>query len=193
MSKQSTFSSESIEYKEINDIKQLVNNAQLHKYIKISNKITSQIGPGQIPEGVVGIVFGSNMNYEVSKKNLPSTLKYLNLGFSFNQDLTNLPNIEELTVGYSFKSKIKNVPNLKKLIIKSNYDRPLPYLPNTKIYMYDNNIGENVFKDYIIVMKPCKEKRVYVNNNDLMIIQMQTYKSCNSWCLSSLINIFCCT
>jgi len=167
----------------INDLKKYRN----FRFIKISNNVKEEIKKGDIHEGVIGIVFGSNMNYKIDKNNLPSTLKYLILGFNFNQDLDNLPSgLEELSVGYNFKSKIKNIPNLKKLTIKSDYNLQLPYLPNTKIYMYSKNIGTNVFKNYNITIKKCEDKKNYVVNDDLFVIKMKGYKNSYMWFTSLL-------
>lgn len=184
---------QNIHYKVIDNINEINSDTQFHKFIKISNKVKYPILPGQIPHGVIGIIFGSNMNHEINKKNLPSTLKILYLGFNFNQDLNDLPDgLEELTLGSNFQGTIKNVSNLKKLTIKSNYNKRLPYLPHTKIYMYNNNIGDQVFKDYVITMKKSKDKKNYINNENLLVIRIREYKTYSTCCKLWFLNLFNC-
>jgi hypothetical protein len=184
-----------IKYQVIENIEQLKNPHQIFKYIKILNKEDLEILPGQIPEGVEGIIFGSNTNSKLSSKNLPKTLRLLYLGFSFDQDFTDFPpNLQEVTFGSNFQGKIKNPPSsLKKLTIKSKYNHRLPYMPNTAVYLYEDAIGDNVFSGYSILMKKCKEKKPYVNSANLMVIKMEGYKSCVPCCsVAWLINLFNC-
>jgi len=182
-----------IEYKIIDNIEQLKNTQQIYKYIKISNRHNAKILPGQIPDGVVGIIFGSNFNHNLNKKNLPKSLTFLYLGYKFTRNLTDLPpNIEELSVGANFNGIIKNPPrNLKKLIIKSKYNRKLPFMQNCMIYMYEDAIGDKVFKGYTILTKKCKEKKPYLNNPNMIVIKMQGYESNTSCCcINWLKNLF---
>lgn len=184
-----------IEYKIIENMEQLKNPHQIYKYVKIPNKLNANILPGQIPEGVIGIIFGSNTNCVLNKKNLPNTLRILCLGYGFTHDLIDLPpNIEEIIVGSNFNGVIKNPPpNLRKLTIKSKYNRKLPYMPNCAIYMYEDGIGEKVFKGYSVLMKKCKERKPYVNTADMMVIKMEGYESCMSCCSKNwLSNLFSC-
>lgn len=157
------------------------------KIIKISNKWQKDILPGMIPEGIKHIIIGSKLNLDLNKKNLPSTLKKLTIGYSYKKDLINLPeSIEELTVGNKFQGQIANLPNLKKLVIKSKYTKRLPYLPNTKIYMYD--FEPNVFKGYEISVKKCTKPIYCVNNENLMKIKIIG----NNSIMYKLRNLFCC-
>jgi len=177
----------------INNLDNLRKEAKIKKYknIKISNKCKKDILPGMIPEGIENIIVGSQINQDLNKKNLPSTVKKLTVGYSYKKDLTNLPeSIEELIVGYKFQGRIDNLPNLKKLVIKSKYTQKLPYLPNTKIYMYD--FEPNVFKNYQILVKKCTKPIYHVNNENLMKIKIIGNNSIMYKCKEKLHNLFCC-
>lgn len=90
-------------------------------------------------------------NIPLSKKILPSSLKYLTIEGNYNQKIDNFPeNLEELEIYYSsFEGEINNLPSsLKKLVIMEcdNFKSKLDNLPkNLKILEFGKNLGEPVF------------------------------------------------
>ena len=69
--------------------------------------------------------------------NLPSSIKYLKLGHSFNQTVDNLGNtLEEIIFSYEFNQHVDNLPfSIKSITFGFSFNQPINNLPNNIIYI----------------------------------------------------------
>lgn len=70
--------------------------------------------------------------------NLPSSIKYLRLGHSFNQTVDNLgTTLEEIIFGYNFNQHVDNLPfSIKSITFGYSFNQPVDNIPNSIIYIY---------------------------------------------------------
>lgn len=84
-----------------------------------------------------------SLKYKCSKFNqqidhrLPSNVKYISLGHTFNQSVDNLGStLEEIIFGYCFNSRVDNLPfTIKSLTFGYSFNQPVDNIPCTVTYL----------------------------------------------------------
>lgn len=85
----------------------------------------------------------NNFSYSESKfntqidHNLPSSIKYLKLGHSFNQTVDNLgTTLEEIIFDYEFNKQVDNLPfSIKSITFGYSFNQSVDNIPNSIIYL----------------------------------------------------------
>lgn len=113
---------EEYEYKYIKPKKYSNENAQI-KYAKQFHNLNSQY-------------MCSKFNNKIDNT-LPENIKYLQLGFSFNQSVDNLGSgLEDIVFGYEFNQRVDNLPfTIKSLIFGYSFNQTIDNIPCSIIYL----------------------------------------------------------
>ena len=79
---------------------------------------------------------GSEFNKQIDNK-LPNSIKYLDVGNSFNQSVDNLGmNLEEIVFGRAFNQPVDNLPfSIKSLTFGHSFNHPINNIPNSIVYL----------------------------------------------------------
>jgi hypothetical protein len=83
------------------------------------------------------ISYSKSMFNKQIDNNLPSSIKYIKLGHSFNQTVDNLgTTLEEIIFGYDFNQRVDYLPfSIKSITFGYLFNQPIDNIPNSIIYL----------------------------------------------------------
>ena len=145
------------DYVKIRQLKN-VKNLNLHKYHNITH-----------------LKFNQKFNSPLSPLSLPNTIKFLDLGETFNQKIDNLPeSLESLVMSKDFNQSIDHLPqNLQSLQINQNFAHSLANLPKNLRRLVFHPMNSKFQETLINLPKSLKILKLGLYNQKLNLCSTQ--------------------